>query len=119
MNQELELTHVFLRHAHPEDEGWVMSRNIKLYESTVEYSFRNEHTLTLVITHTQDPFASKEHLRQAMEVQTAYATENIDVEVKVLLIYGPLLMNPHDLPKNISVVSVTEEGTGTNDLSSN
>ena len=119
MNQELELTHVFLRHAHPEDEGWVMSQNVELNNGTVEFSFCNENSITLVITHMKAPFVSKQHLRQAVEIQDGCSKENNHTEVKVLLIYGHLLMSPHDLPKNISVVSVTEEGTGTNDLSSN
>lgn len=108
----MELTDVFLRHALPAEQGWVMSRNIELNNQTVEYAFRNDYTMTIVLTHMKDPFVSKQHLRQAKELQSAcMAKYNLPV-AKVLMIYGKLLMNPHDLPKNISVVSVMEEGTG-------
>ena len=112
MSHDLELTDVFLRHAHPEDQGWVMARNVKLEDKTVEYSFRNEDSITLVITHMQDPFVSKQHIRGALEVQAACSQDNLGMTVKVLLIYGRLLMNPHDTPKNITVVSVMEEESG-------
>lgn len=119
MSQELELTDVFLRHALPAEQGWVMSRNIELNNQTVEYAFRNDYSMTIVVTHLNDPFVSKQHLRQAKELQEACTAKyNLPV-AKVLMIYGKLLMNPHDLPKNISVVSVMEEGSGESSQYSN
>lgn len=119
MNQEMELTDVFLRHALPAEQGWVMSRNIEIDNQTVEYAFRNDYTMTVVLTHMKDPFVSKQHLRQAKELQEACIAKYNLPEVKVLMIYGKLLMNPHGLPTNISVVSVMEDGTGTNNHSAN
>ncbi|MFT4544836.1 MAG: hypothetical protein ACI9CU_001150 [Polaribacter sp.] len=110
MAQEMELADVFLRHSHPTEEGWVCRKNLDFNGVKVEYAYQREDVIQLISVNMQDPFVSKKEIERAIAIQDASKALHPTAIIKIILVYSRLLMNPHYLPKDISVVSIMEEG---------
>jgi hypothetical protein len=97
MAQEMELADVFLRHSHPTEEGWVCRKNLDFNGVKVEYAYQREDVI-------------QKEIERAIAIQDASKALHPTAIIKIILVYSRLLMNPHYLPKDISVVSIMEEG---------
>lgn len=109
MSKELEYADAFLRHTHPEKEGWVLSRNCNVGEHLLQYVFHKADVYTLVVLRIQGPVATKAHLRMAQTIQQACMAKFGAHRVRVLMVYGQLLTRLGRLPKDVSIMSVIEE----------
>lgn len=109
MSQEMELADVFLRHTHPEEDGWVLFPKIELRKRTVEHAYKRNDVLQLICVNMNEPFVSRNQIQAAQDLQEECNQKYPELTVKVQLVYGKLLMNPHKLPKGISVLSIMED----------
>ena len=110
-----ECKELLLEHEFSAEEGWIQTDEVYLDDQHVEFVLKNDEWISLVISYPDDPFVSRQHLRDAVELQKKCSEMNGSVNVKVLLVYGELLMKPHALPSNISVASILTQATGTHD----
>ena len=93
-------------HEFSEHNGWRLSDDIFMDDPNVEFIFERDDCITLVMSFPNSPFVTKQHLAQAVEKQAVCSELNGGICVRVMLVYGALLMKPHNLPKNISVASI-------------
>lgn len=114
MNQELEFADAFLRHTHPVEDGWDVSQNMRLNGVLADYFYKRYDVIRIININMSSPFVSKEEVERAKSLMQTCKEKYPEASIKIKLLYGRLLMKPHNLPKNVYVLSVTEEGTYAN-----
>ena len=113
MKQELEFADSFSRR-HPSEDGWEASQNVSLKGELADYFYKRHDVIRIVNINVSSPFLTKADLERAKSLMQTCKEKYPEASVKIKLLYRRLLMKPHNLPKNIYVLSVTEEGTYAN-----
>ncbi len=108
MDKKFELTELMLQYNHSQVDGWRMTKGNRINGLDVDCIFRKEDAATLVLSHMLDPYVSKLHVGKAEELQKYFSAKHQLASVKVVMVYGRLLMNPHRLPENISIFSIMD-----------
>ncbi len=109
MNRELQFADEFLRHAHPEHKGWALTKNLTLGNTRIDYVCHKDYAYTLVLLCMEGPIVTRAHLDRATKIQELCSAEFGTAKVRVFMLYGELLHQADNLPKGISIMSVTEE----------
>ncbi len=108
MAYELELVDAFLSMDHPESSGWVCSKNVKWMGSCMSHIFQKDGQPAVVALLCNAPVITKADVQQAADVLVLCKQYMFADDVRVMLVCGPLLVPPPNMPKEVSVMSIAE-----------
>jgi len=105
----MKLTKLFLEGAYPSEEGWKFSTEAHVDGIRIAYILRNGQFSVVVPALSYEPYVTGNQILAAKTLKKRFAKNNVDTHVQIVLIYGKLLMPPFNLPKDIVVLSMTED----------
>ena len=97
---------MFLSMAYPATQGWVCTGKRIIGSHVIDHMLYHEDGQHVAVKRLSGTLVSPKDLRMARKLLKDFQRSMPGTEVRVLLVYGALLMPPTEFPKGISFASV-------------
>lgn len=109
LNEIGDYADLFIRKFFSEEDGWFDIDLQRVGPFSVDNVFQHLSGSVLLLQRVNEPIVSKNHVQMADRLRGAYEVIHADKQVRVVLVYGKLLVRPRKLPQGISIMSISDD----------
>lgn len=108
MDEVSDFTDVFLRDAHSLEDNWTCWEEFQCAPFGLDYVFEKLGSHCLLVQRVESPLVLKEQIDLAASTLAEFK-KHYETPARIMLVYGTVLVKPHNLPKDVVVVTIKED----------